>query len=351
MSLPAVVLVVGAYTGEMEGRSTGISTLTANDPGATTAADWSEVGVLPLPSPTYLVAHPDRPWLFAVSERSPSMVHSLVLAPDGGLRRLSSVETGGDFACHLTFAPDGAHLVVAHYGSGSVASFRIEADGRLSERLDLWSFTGTGPRADRQEGPHAHQVVVDDDELLVADLGTDRVHRLRLDADGRFGEAGAPIELPPGFGPRHLVVIGDHLVVAGELSAELWLGVRTDDGWRPVQTVPASDRVTAEPIAPSALRHDGDTLYLANRVAGTMAIFVLDRAGSTLTRAHEVDCGGPGPRDLALTPGRIWVADQTTDRISVFDRSEPGAPRPAYGIDSPSPACVVLLEPPEPAIA
>ncbi len=349
-SLP-VVLVVGAYTEEMGGRSTGISTLTAAEAGVSTAADWAEAGVLSLASPTYLIAHPDQPWLFAVTEGRPSLVHSLLVTSDGRLERLSSVETGGDLACHLAFAPDGAHLVVAHYGSGSVSSVRIDGDGRLSERVDLWSFTGTGPRADRQEGPHAHQVVVDGDELLVADLGTDRLHRLQLDAGGRFVEGGAPIELPPGFGPRHLVVVEDHLVVAGELSAELWLGVRTENGWRSVETVPVSDRVTAEPIAPSALRHDGNTLYLANRMAGTMAIFTLDQTASTLTRVHELDCGGPNPRDLVLTPGQVWVADQTADRISVFDRAEPEAPRLAYALDSPSPACVVLLAQREPAIA
>lgn len=351
MSSPPALLVVGAYTEELGGRSTGITTLTTTTGETSVAAEWSEVGVLPLPSPSYLIAHPDQPWLFAVSEGAPSMVHSLVVTSDGRLERLSGVETGGDFACHLALAPDGVHVVVAHYGSGSVASVRVEADGRLGGRVDLWSFTGTGPKADRQLGPHAHQVVVDGVDLLVADLGTDRIHRLRLDADGRFGEGGTPIELPPGFGPRHLVVVEDHLVVAGELSAELWLGVRTDDGWRPVQTMPASDRTSAAPISPSALRHDGDTLYLANRIAGTMAIFALDRTESTLTRNHELDCGGLGPRDLVLTPGLIWVADQTTDQIIVFDRSEPGAPRPAYVLDSPSPACIVLLEQPEAAIA
>lgn len=347
----AAVLVVGAYTEEMGGRSTGVTTLTASTMATSGAADWSAAGVLPLPSPSYLIAHPDQPWLFAVSEGSQSMVHSLLVTPGGRLERLSSVETGGDSACHLALAPDGSHLVVAHYGSGSVASVRIELDGRLSERVDLWSFAGSGPRADRQEGPHAHQVVVDGDELLVADLGTDRVHRLRLDADGRFAEGGPPVELPPGFGPRHLVVVEDHLVVAGELSAELWLGVRTESGWRPVLTVPASSRTSPEPISPSALRHDGDTLYLANRGAGTVTVFTLDRAASTLTGQHEFDCAGTNPRDLVLTPARIWVADQTTDRITVFDRSEPGVPQLAYGLDLPSPTCIVALDQETAAIA
>ena len=169
----------------------------------------------------------------------------------------SSRESGGEVGAHLALSPDGRHLVVAHYGSGSVSSFAVDDRGRLSERLDLMTFDGSGPVPERQDGSRAHQVVFAGGELLVADLGTDRVHRLVLGADGRFRTGAEPIVLPAGSGPRHLVLIEDYLVVACELSAELWLGRRSDDGWTEVQRVPASTVEIDKPIYPSALRADG----------------------------------------------------------------------------------------------
>jgi 6-phosphogluconolactonase len=336
MSTALRQVIIGGYTQEMSGVAVGVTSLVETRPGELVERD-----VLALASPTYLIAHPDQPWLFAVSEGSPSVISSLQRDAEGRLSLISSVETGGDFACHLALAPDGRHLVVAHYGSGSVASVAVLDDGRLSERLDLYTFVGTGPDPDRQEGPHAHQVVFDGDQLLVADLGTDRLHRLNLGPEGRFASAGPAVELAPGSGPRHLVIIGDHLVVACELSAELWLGVRDGPGWRHVQTVPSSTRRASEPIAPSALRADGQEIFVANRFAGTVAAFHLDRSAPALTMTDEFDCGGPVPRDLVLDAGHLWVANQTSDLVSVFERGE-GSPRPAFQLTSPTPACIVL---------
>jgi 6-phosphogluconolactonase len=332
------VVVIGGYTSESGGRAAGLTAFAESVHGG-----LDEISTLPLLSPSYVIGHSDRPWLFAVSEGSPSLVSSVRLDRDGTLTLINSVDSGGELGCHLALAQDGRHLVVAHYGSGSVASLKIGADGRLSERRDLWQFTGSGPNTERQDGPHAHQVVVHDEVLLVPDLGTDRVHQLRLDAGGQFSIAAPPVELPPGSGPRHLVLAGDQLVVACELSNELWLGVRDGVGWRQAKTVPASLAQVEEPVAPSALRLDGRAVFVANRGPGTITEFSLQLDPPDLVRVHEFDCGGPGPRDLVLEPSRVWVANQTTDVVSVFDRSTSGAPRPAFQLSAATPACIVLL--------
>ena len=170
-------VIIGGYTAEMDGRGTGVRSLKADD---AAPGELTEVMTLTLPSPTYVIAHPVEPWLFAVTEGSPSQLHSIAREPDGRLSLISSVESEGDFACHLALAPDGLHLVVAHYGSGSVASFAVGEGGVLSPQIDLLVLDGSGPDAERQAGSHAHQVVFDRDELLVADLGGDQIHRLRF---------------------------------------------------------------------------------------------------------------------------------------------------------------------------
>ena len=290
--------MIGGYTTEMDGTATGVRSLVA-DEGAD-SDQLTEVMTLQLPSPSYLIAHPVQPWLFAVTEGSTSQLHSIARDPGGRLSLISSVDTEGEFACHLALAPDGLHLVVAHFGSGSVASFAVGEGGVLSPRIDLLVLEGSGPDADRQTGPHAHQVVFDRDELLVADLGSDKVHRLRLDSDGGLSMAAEPVALPPGSGPRHLVVLGDYLVVACELSAEVWLGGRSDDGWVQRQAMLSSNASVADRIYPSALRADGDTVYVANRGAGTVAVLALDRLDGRLTPVTEFRCGGLWPRDVVI---------------------------------------------------
>lgn len=336
---------VGGYTSEMGGHALGVSTF-SSAPGvhADRDGDLHPVRTLELPSPTYLIVHPRQPWLFVVSEGAPSSVSSLLVQPDGGLSVLSTVPSGGDYACHLALSPDLGHVVVAHYGSGSVASFAVGPDGALGACADRRQFAGTGPDADRQEGPHAHQVIFDGSELLVADLGCDRVHRLRLDAGGRFEAVSDPVVLPAGFGPRHLVVAGDHLVVVGELSAQLRLARRTSGGWQHVRTVPTSCAAPGALVQPSALRADGDLVFVANRGVGTVAVFRLDTAGDELVPVAEFAAGGSWPRDLVLTAEQLWVANQTDDQISIFARTPLPPAAPVAVIATPSPACMLLLD-------
>ena len=208
--------------------------------------------------------------------------------------------------------------------------------------VDRFRFAGSGPNPDRQAEPHAHQVVVDGAELLVADLGTDQLHRLMIDDGGRFSPLAPAVRLPAGSGPRHMVVVGDHLVVACELSGELWVAVRTPEGWQHVQTVPASTRGDGPAAAPSAIRAHGDEIFVANRGAETVAVCRLDRGGHRLHPVQEFPGGGAEPRDLVVTADRLWVANQDADLVCIFERAADCSWRPALQIRTPSPACIVL---------
>ena len=75
-------------------------------------------------------------------------------------------------------------------------------------------FPGTGPHAERQEGSHPHQVYAhpNGQELLVPDLGSDKVWRLGRDAEGVAWEIKDVINVEAGHGPRHVVVQGEHSV-------------------------------------------------------------------------------------------------------------------------------------------
>jgi 6-phosphogluconolactonase len=358
-TLPARV-VVGGYSLEPEGDApqagTGLRVLDL-DAGDEDGARYVIVAHEPLRSPTWVVAHPDQPWLVSVGETSPSEVVCTRLDTDGGLTVLGRQATGGDAACHLALVPSGGWVVVAHYGSGTVESFALADDGTLTGPQGRFAPSApTGPDPDRQDGPHAHQVVVDPGgtgELLVCDLGTDRVHRLRLHPDGRLSEAADALVLPPGFGPRHLVVADDTLVVAGELSVELWVGRRTQDGWVRTQVLPTTSRSPAEraasaaPALPSGLRLVGDQVVVATRGTDTVSVFALDRDRSAGSFVGEVSCRGQHPRDVVVADGRVWVANQESDEVVVLDLAAVAAGReeePVVRLAVPRPACVVLVD-------
>ncbi len=363
--------MVGGYSLDPQGdpptAGTGLRVLDLDD-GGPDAPRYRTVGHEPLVSPTWVVPHPTRPWLVGVSESAPSEVVCTGVEDDGALTVLGRCTTGGDFGCHLALTPDGRQVLVAHYGSGTVESFALDDAGRLAGPSGRFvSSAPLGPDPERQDGPHAHQVVLDPGrpgEVLVCDLGTDRVHRLRLHDDGRLTSAAPALVLPPGFGPRHLVVAGDTLVVVGELTCELWLARRDGDGWRPTQVVPASGRpqvagaprvagtpqpagtASSERAMPSGLRVTGDLVVVATRGTDTVSVFRLDGADATVTSVAEVSCGGVHPRDLVVADGSVWVADQGSDEVVVLSLAAAmsGRAEVVCRVPFPRPACVVLLD-------
>src|SRR6266536_705376 len=122
-----------------------------------------------LERPSFLTIHPNRKYLYAVSELGTSTVTAFEIDPKTGmLTLLNTVPTKGGSACHLVVDQTGKSLVVANYGNGSSAvAFQVGADGRLSESTSQVQHSGSGPDASRQRGPHAHAVVLSHDNRFV----------------------------------------------------------------------------------------------------------------------------------------------------------------------------------------
>jgi 6-phosphogluconolactonase len=337
---PITALVVGGYTAEAQGGAPGLRVLA---PDSRTGA-FVERQTVSLDSPSYLVLHPHRSLVLVATETAPATVASFAVAADGRLDELSRADVPGEFACHLAVSPGGDLLVVACYGSGSVASFRLDAEGRLSPCRDEIRFAGSGPDPERQEGSHAHQIVFDGSEVLVCDLGTDQIHRLHLDGHDRFS-VDEPVRLPAGTGPRHCVVLDDRLVVVGELSGDLWVGRRADGDWSPTQQLRTSSAAPGTHLQPSGIATDGERVFVANRGPDTVSVFAWQ--GGELRRTAEFSCGGAWPRDLTVAAGMLWVANERSYTLTAYplDQLTDDA-APALTLPSPSPTRVVVLPSP-----
>lgn len=302
-------MIIGCYTAEMGGTGTGLVV-----PGGPSVAT---------PSPSYVISQGD--FLYAVNETEDGSVSSYDRTT---LTLLSTVPTGGVWPCHLAYHPDG-YVIAANYGSGSVSVHPV-ADGSLRAYTDLVLHSGSGPRRDRQDTPHPHQIVVGPDgSVTVVDLGIDRLVHYRL-IGGQLSVTGAT-ELPPGTGPRHYVTHSSgRQYLVGELSSEVLL---LESG-RVIATAPATGK-PAENL-PSAIRLHNDLLYVANRGADTISVFDL-----SLTRLAEVDCGGAWPRDLVVADDLIHVANQNSNTVTTLTAGR--SPRPAgEPFHTGSPACILL---------
>ncbi len=284
-------------------------------------------------NPSFLMAHPNGRWLYSVSETAqgsdgaPGGVCALSFqrAPFT-MQLLNQQPSGGDWPCHLTLDATGRWLFVANYGTGSARAFPIQADGALGELTAHVQHSGSGPNAQRQEGPHAHSTTLTPDNryAIVADLGIDQLVMYAFDStSGSLTRHGA-MSTHPGAGPRHATFHpnGRTLYMANELDGTV--SVCDYDAaagaLRVTQTLP-----TLPPDAPENTVADihfaaaSNRLYVSNRGHNSLAVYAADPDGK-LTLLTIASCGGNWPRNFALAPagGFVLVANQYDNEIAVL---------------------------------
>ncbi|AUH44254.1 lactonase family protein [Streptomyces sp. CMB-StM0423] len=306
-----------------------------------------------LRDPSFL-AVADGGLLYAVSETEGGSVAAFRLGDDKPEPAGDPVPVSGDHPTHLALA--GGHLLTANYASGSFSTVTVNRDGTLAGPAALLQHEGSGPVAERQEGPHAHQVVPDPTGrwVLGVDLGTDSVLVCALDADRGALRLNHEVPLRPGTGPRHLAFHpeGHRVYVACELE--------------PVVTVCSWDAATGtlEPLAEAplltdetaaadetpyasgiAVSPDGRFCWTAVRGPDVVATLALGDDGGVRDLVSNVPCGGTWPRDLAIDPeGRhLYAANERSGDVTWFDiDAESGMPRRSGSAALPAASCVVF---------
>jgi 6-phosphogluconolactonase len=353
---PPLAFYVGTYT---DGASRGIYRFTL-DPNSGRASE--PVLVAEAQNPSFLALHPGGEFLYAVGETDEfrgertGAVSAFAVDPrSGDLTPLNQQPSMGAGPCHLLVDSRGRSVLVANYGSGSVAALPVARDGRLAEPSSVQQHAGTGPNQARQEGPHAHGIALDAAEgrALVADLGADRIFVYGFDGgSGSLTPAEPPsVPLAPGSGPRHVVFSpsGRYLYVINELDSTVAV-LRYEPDAGALETV---QTVTTLPVgfegeswtAEVAVSPDGRFLYGSNRGHDSLVVFAVDPASGRLTLVDHVSTGGHWPRHFSIHPLGRWllVANQRSDSIVPF-RLEPGSGVPlAAGpaITVPKPVCVL----------
>ena len=279
-------------------------------------------------NPSYVHYDSATQQVFAVEEMDDAQGDLIAydVQDDGSLKETSRQSTLGSATCHVTSS--GGTVFVASYVSGSAAAYAISA-GALAPGSNA-SYSGTGPNADRQEAPHAHQAAVSPDGnwLYVCDLGSDK-----LWCHAAQAPLAAPISsttVPAGSGPRHLVF---HPTLAkGYVICELTGNLLVCDYDAATGTLAITHEVSSLPAdytgAPSSagirMHPSGQAVYVANRGHDSIGIFPIDANGA-VQGGSWLPCGGATPRDFAIDPTGSWllVGNQDDSTITVFKIASP----------------------------
>jgi 6-phosphogluconolactonase len=315
-------------------------------------------------NPSFLAIHPNRRFLYAVSEldetdgRQTGAVAAFAIDADTGeLALLNKQASEGAGPCHLVVDPKGRAVLVANYGGGSVASLPIGEDGSLKPAASAIQHTGHSVNSQRQEGPHAHSINLDPAGrfAFAADLGLDQVLIYKFDAaSGKLAPNDPPYaEVAGGAGPRHFAFhpSGQFAYVINELANtvtafrfDATAGTLTET--QTISTLP-DDFGEASYTAEVQVHPSGKFLYGSNRGHDSLAVFAIDQSTGKLTAVGHQKTGGKTPRNFGIDPTGAYVlaANQASDNVVLFQVNQKTGKLQQRGepLAVPAPVCVKFV--------
>ena len=315
-------------------------------------------------NPSFVAIHPNHRFLYSVSEvddfqgKSSGAVSSFSIdGKTGLLKKLNTVSSKGSGPCYVKVDATGKTLLVANYGSGSIAAMPIKDSGELGEAASAIQHVGTGADKDRQGGPHAHSINPSPDNrfAIVADLGLDEVLVYKLDAAKALLTPNAPpfTKIASGSGPRHFAFdpAGRYGYVINEMKSTVTAfsydkGAGTLKTIQTITTLPAG--FTGETSTAEVQVHpSGNFLYGSNRGHDSIALFTIDKKTGMLTAAGHTPTQGKTPRNFGIDPSGqfLFAANQDAGGVVVFRiDGKTGKLTPTGDkLDIPFPVCVKFM--------
>ncbi|MFE5670178.1 lactonase family protein [Agromyces sp. NPDC056523] len=319
------------------------------------SGEWRIVASTTASNPSFVARSGEL--LFAVGEDASGSVASFRIVEGGAdgagaaLEPVDSVEHGEADPCHIAVDAASGLVLVANYTGGSVTAVPFESSGALGRPATLRLPPRTGPVTDRQDAPHAHQVVPTPwGTHLVSDLGGDAIHELVVeratDVSGPALRIVRTIDVAPGTGPRHLLVRSGLVHVIGELDGHLHTFEVDAASARPAGTEP----VVVDPsngaddvVQPSHLDASLSGRLFTALVRGRDTVSVFEATDAARPRlASEHPIGAAWPRHHAHLDDRtVVVAAERTHALVEVDLVT-GAARRVLEVTSPT--CVLPLD-------
>lgn len=346
------IVFVGTYTqklGHVNGKASGIYTCRLDtETGALTVVD-STTGI---DNPSFVCVSPDKKYLYAVAENggTPEAPWGSVVAyqikENGKLLKINEMPSYGVAPCHVSTDLSGKFVLLANYGTGNVATYGVQADGKLTDSVCVDQHPGKSPWA------HMMLPAPGGSAVWAVDKGADQVFMYALGADGKLKKEGS-VSTAKGAGPRHLdfnPAVPGQFALINEVNCTVnyyrkdaaGLITRLDS----LSTLPADFKANNS-CADIHFHPNGKFLYGSNRGHNSIVVYAVDTATGALKLLQHESTQGLAPRNFLITPDGKWLlaANQNSGNVAAF-RIDPatGMLTPA-GKPSPvaTPVCLKML--------
>jgi len=356
-----IFVYVGTYTHE---KSEGIYIYRMNPE----SADLKPAGkAVNIKNPSFLAIDPQKRYLYAVnevqsfsSEKSGAVSAFSIDQKTGELTFLNIISSKGTSPCYVTVDRTGRYVLVANYSSGSLCVLPIMDDGSLGEATDSIQHEGSSVNPKRQEGPHAHSVVIDSSNRYVyaADLGLDKIMIYKFDSEeGKLtpNDQQPWVKIKPGAGPRHFTFHPNEkfAYLINELDSTIVaFAYDRDNGTleeiQTVSTLPEGFK-GVNYCADIHIDPSGKFLYGSNRGHDSIVIYRINEETGELCYVSHESTKGRFPRNFAIDPSGkfLLAANQNSDNIVGFRiNQETGLLEPTgRETEVPTPVCIKVPTP------
>ncbi|KAL0958790.1 hypothetical protein HGRIS_014111 [Hohenbuehelia grisea] len=265
-------------------------------------------------NPSWLSTHPTNSnVLYSVNEFATGALQSFDISSTGALSNpLDTASSGGDSPAFAVPLSTG-QVAIMNYNSGNGRI--IPTTGR-PETFDQSAGIISFPQPVGGVS-HPHMALEHGNEVLVPDLGGDKIWRLVQDGSPGSWRIQGFIEQPKGSGPRHIAIHNDRLYTLHELSSTLTVQAvpPSPNGTSPlldnVSILPSglpagSAMAAAEILIPETSSHfPVHYVYVSNRNTG-----VQDSRGDAIAIFEHVNAGTGSGESLRLVKHVFTGIDQ-----------------------------------------
>jgi len=305
-------LFMGSYTQQLSpdllGIGDGIYTVQLNDE----TGELKVLHTMNTINPSYLAISNDNRFLYCHTEVSigdEPKVQAYKIKDDFSLELLNEQPIAGGYPCHIAKFDD--NILVACYETGNILQFPLDQNGKLMKCAKNHQHVGSSINKKRQEGPHAHQVVVHPNrkEIYACDLGLDIIKAYGFQDKEYIANTSHDIVVAKGGGPRHMVFNENGTLgyVLNELSGAVSILKKRDGSFKQIDSSDSLPHTYKGMPSSSAIRihPNNGFLYAANRTLDAITIFEIK--GEKL---EVIDCQfteGNELREFNITPDGKWL--------------------------------------------
>lgn len=300
--------------------------------------------------PSFLIANRARTQIFSVEDDMNGKISAFAFnQTTQSLELIDQVDSFGNNPCYLTLDTTERLLAVANYTSGNLSIYAIDGDGRLHFKQTV-QLHGKSVNQQRQNQAHVHSMLFHPNgkQLLVADLGSDKIHIYDVDyASTTPITAATPADFSvvAGSGPRHMLMHpnGKWLYLVHELTGEIGLYFYENGQIAHAHTYSLITSAFKGQVQAAEVRLSSDArfIYVSNRGdANNLSVFKIGSAGD-LSLIQQISSGGKTPRNFNLSADGYFLlaANQNSDNVQLFKRD------PASGLLSETSRKIAIKKP------